>query len=181
LTCIDASGVNLAMPRLYGRAPTGERVMGSVPQTYGQHVTMLGALGVEGLQAVMTVDGATDTDMFRAYVKQVLGPALVPGDSVVRDHLRAHTAVGIQQVIARRRARLLSWPPDSPDLSPIEPCWSTLKTALRRAKARSRAALDIAIAAALATVRPSDAWGWFQHCGDALQSCANRSRAGGGP
>jgi transposase len=169
LKFVDESGVNLAMTRLYGRAPTGERGIGSVPQNYGQNVTMLGALGVEGLQAVMTVDGATDTDVFRAYVKQVLGPTLVPGDIVVMDNLRAHKAVGIQQAIARRGARLLYLPPYSPDLSPIEPCWSKLKTALRKAKARSRAALDTAIAAALATVRASDAWGWFRHCGYALQ------------
>ena len=157
------------MTRLYGRAPTGERVIGSVPQNYGQNVTILGALGVQGLQAVMTVGGATDTDVFRAYVKQVLGPTLVPGDIVVMDNLRAHKAVGIQQAIARRGARLLYLPPYSPDLSPIEPCWSKLKTALRKAKARSRAVLDTAIAEALSTVHASDAWGWFQHCGYALQ------------
>jgi transposase len=40
---------------------------------------------------------------------------------IVMDHLRTHKAVGIQQAMARRGARLLSLPPDSPDLSPIEP------------------------------------------------------------
>ena len=62
---VDESGVNLALTRLYGRAPAGERVIGSVPQNYGQHVTMLGTLGVQGLEAVMTVDGATDTEVCR--------------------------------------------------------------------------------------------------------------------
>jgi hypothetical protein len=50
--------VNLAMTRLYGRAPKGERVVGTVPQNYGQNVTILGALGAPGLQAVMMVEGA---------------------------------------------------------------------------------------------------------------------------
>jgi transposase len=169
LKFVDESGVNLAMTRLYGRAPTGERVWGTVPQNYGQNVTMLGTLGVQGLHAVMTVEGATDTDVFRAYVKQVLGPTLTPGDIVVMDNLRAHKAVGIQQAIARRGARLLYLPPYSPDLSPIEPCWSKVKTALRKAKARTRAALDTAITGALVTVTSSDAHGWFRHCGYALQ------------
>jgi hypothetical protein len=31
------------------------------------------ALGPQGLQAMMTVAGATDADVFRAYVKHVLG------------------------------------------------------------------------------------------------------------
>jgi uncharacterized membrane protein (UPF0127 family) len=57
---VDESGMNLAMIRVYGRAPTGERVIGSVPQNYGQNATMPGALGVQVLHAVMTVDGATD-------------------------------------------------------------------------------------------------------------------------
>jgi len=157
------------MTRLYGRAPTGARVVGHVPQNYGQNVTILGALGVCGLHAVMTVEGATDTAVFRAYVKQVLGPTLTPGDIVVMDNLRAHKAVGVQQAIARRGARLLYLPPYSPDLSPIEPGWSKVKTALRKAKARTRASLDKAIAGALVMVTPSDARGWFRHCGYALQ------------
>jgi transposase len=81
------------------------------------------------------------------------------------DNLRAHKAVGIQQAMARRGARLLYVPPYSPDLSPIEPCWSTLKTALRKAKVRTHAALDTAITQALTTVTPSDARGWFTHGG----------------
>jgi transposase len=157
--------VNLAMTRLYGRAPAGVRVVGSAPQNYGPNVTMLGALGIQGLQAVMTVDGATDADVFRTYVKRVLGPTLTPGDLVVMDHLQAHKAVGVQQAIARRGARLLYLPPYSPDLSPIEPCWSKVKTALRTAKARTRAVLDATIAEAMVTVSPTDARNWFNHCG----------------
>ena len=157
------------MTRLYGRAPAGDRVVSGVPQNYGPNVTMLGTLGIHGLQAVMTVEGATDADVFRTYVKQVLGPTLIPGDIVVMDNLQAHKAVGIQQALARRGARLLYLPPYSPDLSPIEPCWSKLKTALRAAKARTREALEHAIAQALATITVSDAHSWFRHCGYALQ------------
>ncbi len=168
LKFVDESGVNLAMTRLYGRAPKGERVVGSVPQNYGQNVTVLAALGPQGLHAMMTVEGATDADVFRAYVKHVLGPTLAPGDIVVLDNLGAHKAVGIQQMLARRRVRLLYLPPYSPDLSPIEPCWSKVKTGLRAAKARTREALDAALSQALATVTPVDAYNWFRHCGYVL-------------
>ena len=87
---------------------------------------------------------------------------------VVMDNLGVHKAVGIQQAIARRGARLRYLPPYSPDLSPIERCWSKVKTALRQAKARTRAALDTAIRGALVSVTSSDAQGWFRHCGYAL-------------
>jgi transposase len=168
LKFVDESGVNLAMTRLYGRAPTGERVIGTVPQNYGQNVTILGAVGVQGVQAVMTVEGATDAEVFRTYVKRVLGPTLAPGDIIVLDNLSAHKASGVQQALARRGVRLLFLPPYSPDLSPMELCVSKLKTALRAAKARTREALETAMRQALETVTAADAQNWFKHCGYAL-------------
>jgi transposase len=157
------------MTRLYGRAPKGERVVGTVPQNYGANVTMLAALGSHGVEAVMTIDSATDTEVFRAYVTQVLRPTLHPGDIVIMDNLRVHKAVGIRQAIEQAGAQVVYLPPYSPDLSPIEPCWSKLKTALRTAKARTREALEQAIAQALATITVADAHSWFHHCGYALQ------------
>ena len=166
---IDESGVNLAMTRLYGRAPRGERVVGTVPQNFGANVTMLAALGSHGVEAVMTIDGATDAEVFRVYVAQVLRPTLRPGDLVIMDNLRAHKGAGVREAIEQAGAQVLYLPPYSPDLSPIEPCWSKLKTALRAAKARTREALEDAIAQALATITVSDAHSWFHHCGYALQ------------
>ncbi len=75
----------------------------------------------------------------------------------------------IREAIEQTGARLQYLPPYSPDLSPIERCWSKLKTALRTAQARTRAALEHAIAQALATITASDARSWFHHCGYALQ------------
>jgi transposase len=163
------AGVTLALTRLYGRAPTGERVIGTVPQNYGETMTMLGAIGLQGVQAVVTVTGATEAEGFRTYVKQLLGPTLAPGDMVVLDTLSAHKAVGVQQALARRQVRWLFLPPYSPDLSPMEWCLSTLKTALRAAKARTREALEMAIQKAMETITASDARNWFRHCGYTLQ------------
>ena len=168
LKCIDESGITIALTRLYGRAPRGERVLDSAPQNYGQNVTMLGALSCTGLEAVMTVEGATDSDVFRAYVREVLCPTLREGDVVVADNLSAHKAAGVQEAIAATGARLLYLPPYSPDLNPIERCWSKIKTFLRATKARTREALDAAVARALATITEADARAWFAHCGYVL-------------
>ncbi len=157
------------MTRRYGRAPQGKRVVGAVPQNYGANVTMLAALSLRGVGAVMTIDGATDAEVFRAYVEHVLCPTLVPGDIVVMDNLRAHKVAGIREHIEAHGAQLIYLPPYSPDLSPIEPCWSKLKTLLRAAQARTREALDAAIEYVLAAVTPSDVRGWFRHCGYALR------------
>lgn len=153
------------MRRLYGRAPRGKRVAGSIPQNYGSNITMPGSLGISGLSALMTVEGATDGEVFRVYVEQVLCPTLKQGDIVVMDNLGAHKVSGVREAIERRGAKLIYLPPYSPDLSPIEKCWSKIKTTLRRIGARSREALEAAIKEAIGTITKSDALAWFAHCG----------------
>jgi transposase len=162
---IDESGINLALTRLYGRAPRGERARGGVPVNYGANLTIIGALGSAGVAAVMTVEGATDGEVFLVYVKRVLVPTLHAGDIVIMDNLGAHKVDGIKEAIEACGARVLYLPPYSPDLSPIEQCWSKLKTALRAIGARTRRALSRALAHALATISESDALAWFAHCG----------------
>jgi transposase len=162
---VDESGVNLAMTRRFGRAPRGERVIGAVPQNYGAHLTMMAALSLHGIEAVMTIEGATDAEVFHAYAEQVLVPTLRPGDIVVWDNLSAHKMTTIREVIEGRGAQLLYLPPYSPDLAPIEQAWSKIKTFLRAAKARTREALELAIQQALTTITAADAHGWFTYCG----------------
>jgi transposase len=117
----------------------------------------------------MTVDGATDTAVFRAYVTQVLVPTLVPRDIVIMDNLSAHRVSGVAEAIAATGASLLFLPPYSPDCSPIEHCWSKLKAILRRAKARTRDALDEALQHAINAITSADARGWFTHCGYSMR------------
>ncbi len=157
--------MNLALTRRYGRAAPGVRVVDRVPHNYGENISLLAALGVAGVSAPMTVNGAVDTAVFRTYIEQVLGPTLKPGDIVMLDNLTVHQAAGIAEAIAARGARLAPLPPYSPDLNPIEQCWAKLKTALRQAAARTRRELDAALKRALHTITPADAQAWFAHCG----------------
>jgi transposase len=156
------------MTRHYGRAIAGQRVHDAVPKNFGRNITILGALSWYGLEAVMTVDGATDTEVFRVYVTRVLVPTLRPGDVVIMDNLAAHKVAGIEAAITSAGARLVYLPPYSPDWSPIEPCWSAIKTRLRGLKARTRQALDHALTKIVNTVSNRDARGWFAHCGYVL-------------
>lgn len=169
LKFIDESGVNIAMTRLWGRAPKGQRVVGSVPQNWGRTITLLAALSASGVCATMTIEGATDTEVFCAYVEQVLCPTLCAGDIVVMDNLSAHKAAAVRTMIESRGARLQYLPPYSPDLNPIERCWSKIKTYLRAAKARTSERLDESIKQAFETITESDARSWFKHCGYALR------------
>ena len=84
---------------------------------------------------------------------------------MMMDNLIAHKVAGVAEAIVGRGARAEYLPPYSPDLSPVEPCWSKLKTALRSAKARTYEELNTALAEAWDAVTASDARGWFTHCG----------------
>ena len=156
------------MTRLRGRAAPGERVFDSVPQNYGENVSMLAALSVEGVSAPMTIQGAVDGMVFLEYLKQVLCPSLQAGDVVVMDNLSAHKIKLVRELIESRGARLIYLPPYSPDLNPIEKCWSKIKTYLRAVKARTYETLSEALRQALLTITAEDAKGWFASCGYSL-------------
>jgi len=158
------------MPRLYARAPRGQRALATKPVNRGRHVTMLGALSLQGLVAAMTGEGFTDGEVFLAFLQEVLVPQLQPGQLLILDNLKAHKVAGVADACAAVGVRLLYLPPYSPDLSPIEECWSKVKTLLRAKAARTLEALEQAIAEALAAITSQDAHGWFAHAGYCVAS-----------
>jgi transposase len=170
LVFIDESGVTTQMSRAYGRALRGQRVREAIPAGHWRTLTVLGALTCDGLLATMTIEAATDGDVFLAYVEQVLRPKLRPGQVVVMDNLAAHKVAGVRETIEAAGARLVYLPPYSPDFNPIEPCWGKIKQCLRALKARTLETLEQAITQALASITPDNALAWFQHCGYPSQS-----------
>lgn len=162
---VDESGTNLAMTPRYGRAPRGERVVGTAPRNHGKNTTLVAALSLDGITTAMVLEGAMDRAAFDVFVAEALVPALRPGQVVIWDNLNVHKSDDAQQLIEGRGCQLLWLPPYSPDLAPVEQAFSKVKTALRRATARTREALEAAIGAALDTVTATDAQGWFAHCG----------------
>jgi transposase len=132
-----------------------------VPGGHWKMLTILGALGHAGMLAVMTVEAATDREIFLAYLDQVLCPKLRPGHVVVMDNLSAHKVAGVRERIEQTGAAQLYLPP-YPDLNPIEKAWSKLKQKLRAVQARSVQALDQAIEHLLPTLTAQDAHACFR-------------------
>lgn len=170
LVFLDESGAKTNMTRLYGRAFGGQRVVDAAPHGHWCTTTMLSSIRLDGTTAAMVIEGPTDTAVFRAYVDQVLVPSLRPGDVVVMDNLAPHKSVGVAEAVASAGAAVWYLPPYSPDFNPIEKMWSKIKASLRKAKARTQEALINAVGAALQTVTPSDAMGWFKASGYCYES-----------
>lgn len=166
-TClfIDECGTHLAHTRAYARAPRGERAVGRVPRNRGAVTTLIASLTPTGMGPSRTRTGGTTKDAFLTYLREDLAPTLTPGQVVVLDNLGAPRARDGRAVVEGTGAQVRFLPAYSPDFNPIELAFGKLKAGLNRAEARTRPALEHAIAAAAKTVSADDARAFYAHCG----------------
>jgi transposase len=165
LVFVDECGTHTSMTRRRARAARGVRARGAVPRNRGSVTTLIAGVSLAGMSAAMTVEGGTDTAVFATYLERVLLPALSAGTVIVVDNVGAHQPERIRRLVAAAGCQLVFLPAYSPDLSPIEEAFSKIKALIKAAAARTRAALDAAIAAALNAVTAADVVGWFTHAG----------------
>lgn len=162
---IDEMGSNLGLTRLYGRAAPGQRVHDAVPGDRGRNVSTIGALGLDGIRTGLSVPGPIDGETMVFFVEELLVPTLKRGDIVFMDNAPIHKHDEIEDAIEAAGAWVLFLPTYSPDLNPIENCWSKVKSLLRTLKPRTLPDLFDALTTAFAAITLSDILGWFRHCG----------------
>ena len=136
-----------------------------MPRNRGQNLSVIGALGLRGMLATMSVEGAIDTEVFDVFIRRVLGPTLRPGDIVRLDNLSVPHASCIEHAVQATQGQVIFLPSYSPDFSPVEQGWAKLKTLLRGVAARTRRRVESAWRTALRTIHPEDIRGWSTHCG----------------
>lgn len=169
LVFLDEFGATTTMQRTHGRAAPGERVVTKVPHGHWKMISTIAAMDINGIVASASFDGATDTELFVAFVHDALLPILKPGRVMVMDNLPAHKSPQIDQLIESVGARVLRLPPYSPDFNPIEMAISKVKTVLRKLAHRSVDGLFTGIGEALESIRPTDALNYIAHCGYATK------------
>lgn len=153
------------MTRRYGRAPRGQRAEGSAPVNYGPNVTIIGAIRLSGVVTALSIEAATDAEVFQTFTDECLVPEVKPGDIVLMDNLGAHKGHKVREAIEAAGAQLVLLPSYSPDLNPIELCWSKLKGYLRSVGARTKETLYQALVQGFDRITTEDLLGWFKHCG----------------
>jgi transposase len=153
------------MQREYGRAPSGERIYGAVPENHYQTSTLIGSLGLNGQIETFIYRGGTDVAALTTYVETVLAPSLSPGEIVVWDNLPAHKSPTVVHGIEQAGCQVLFLPPYSPEMNPIEKLWSKVKSVLRSIAARTQETLIDALDSALNTITLSDIHNWFINAG----------------
>ncbi len=103
LVFLDEMGVLLGLMRTRARAVPGERVYDFKPFYRGSKVSVIGALTVDKVLAVlkdtashmMTLNDSMDAAAFEVYVSKCLVPQLWKGAVVVMDNLPAHKGKAI--------------------------------------------------------------------------------------
>ena len=165
LVFLDETAAKTNMTRSHGYAPRGERLYGEAPYRRWQTSTFVGAMRATGFVAPLVVDGAVTSELFLAYVEQVLLKELVPGDVVVMDNLNCHTQAAVREAIEAAGCRVLYQPPYSPEFNPIELAFSKLKRLLRKAAARTVEALWEALGQLLDQFSPEECASYFRHRG----------------
>ena len=162
---VDETGATTAMTRLSGWGTRGERLVDAAPAGHWKTTTFVAGLRHDGVIAPFVLDGPMTGEVFRAYVEQMLAPALLPGDVVVMDNLPAHKVTGIKEAITAAGASLLYLPAYSPDLNPIEQLFAKLKALLRKAAARTQDALWNTIGALLDAFTPAECQNYLTNSG----------------
>ena len=162
---IDEMGSNLGLTRLYGRAAPGQRVHDAVPGDRGSNLSTIGAMGLEGIRTGLSVPGPIDGETMLFFVEELLVPTLKRGDIVLMDNTPIHKLDDIEDAIEAAGAWVLFLPTYSPDLNPIENCWSKVKALLRSLKPRTVEELLDALVEAFASITLHDILSWFRHCG----------------
>ena len=147
LVFVDEMGANTSLSVMRAWSHTGERVYCSVPFNLGKNTNLLASMGARGMGPTLAVEGATDHEVFEAYVEEVLTQSLRSGQIVVMDNLTAHKGERMRELIEERGCELLYLPPYSPNLNPIEEAFSKIKGTLRKAEGRGWEALIEAMAA----------------------------------
>jgi hypothetical protein len=90
LVFVEESGTSLRLTSRYGRAPRGQRVVGTLPRNYGPHLTLVTVMGAAGITAAMTMTGPTDGEAWALFVRHIPAPSLHPEQIVLWDNLGVH-------------------------------------------------------------------------------------------
>jgi transposase len=165
LVFIDETWTKTNMFPLRGWCRRGGRLHAKVPHGHWKTLTFVAALRCEGIDAPCVFDGPVNGESFKAYVEQVLAPALRPGDIVVMDNLGSHKGSAIRRAIRAAGARLLFLPPYSPDLNPIEQAFAKLKTLIRKAEERTVDGLWRRIGGLLEAFTPRECANYLRNSG----------------
>jgi transposase len=162
---IDESGTDTTVSTEYARTEGGDRIKAPKPSGTWDRFSIIGAISILGIVAVMYGKWATDACIFISFIKDCLLKSLKKGQIVFLDNAKFHKNSRIKELIESVGAKLVFLPPYSPDLSPIEKMWSKIKHYIKKKAPRNAGEFHNALNYALSELEDDDFEEWYDACG----------------
>ena len=144
LKFFDECGLKLSAhgKRFYGHAPIGERCVELLRYHDSPNITANLLAGLNGVEYMNTVHGASDTISFLQFFAEAGNaanvetgrPALEVGDIIVLDNCPTHHFAGgeaLRDWLSDRNIELLYTPTYSPDFNPVEFLFNKMRSVMR--------------------------------------------------
>jgi transposase len=165
LVFIDESGFSLSLYQHYGWAARKERLVEAVPFNRGKNLSVLGALGLQGMLSFRHKPGAMKREDVEAFLREDVLPSLLAGSVLVLDNARIHHGGRIRAIVEEAGCSVLYLPPYSPDFSPIELAWGWVKNRVRQRCPRDDKSRIAAVEESVQALPAAFAPHWFRNCG----------------
>ena len=100
-------------------------------------MSVIAVMSNDGVEILRVIRGTVDGDTFLEFVERDLLPVLQPFNGmnpnsvVIMDNCSVHHVANVKSLIGEVGALLHYLPPYSPDLNPIEECFSKVKSCLK--------------------------------------------------
>ena len=171
---IDETGSdNRDALRRYGYSVRGKPPKSCQLLVRGERLSAIAAMTCKGIQALKMVHDSVDGDIFVDFVQRDLLPILLPFNGVnsnsivILDNCSIHHVAEVESMITEVGALVHFLPPYSPDLNPIEHCFSKVKACLKNGCTVNGDDGDSesAVLAAFTSVTPNDCDNWIKETG----------------
>ena len=129
---VDESGFAHDMPRTQGYSEKGKRCYGTSNWNAKGRKNVIGALNGSKLIACGICEYNVDSDVFNAWIENILLPNLPDNSVIVMDNAAFHKSKKSKDLIESNGHIFEYLPPYSPDLNPIEHKWAQAKSIRRK-------------------------------------------------
>lgn len=161
--------------RRYGYSLKGKPATTDTLLVRGRRYSAIAAMALDGIVDVHITSGGVNGDVFCEFIEKNLLPQLLPFNGsngrsvVVMDNASIHHTERATSLIEEIGAIPIFLPPYSPDIMPIEECFSKVKSFLRAndplIQILRESEIEDIILAAFASITPDDCYSWVEHCG----------------
>lgn len=162
---IDESGSdNRDALRRYGYGIRGKPPKSCQLLVRGERLSAIAAMTTKGIQSLKVVNDTVDGDTFIDFVQKDLLPILMPFNGtncnsiVIMDNCSIHHVPEVESMITQVGALVHYLPPYSPDLNPIEHCFSKVKACLKNGDYNDS---ETAVLSAFAWITAKDCENWI--------------------